>query len=147
MEMHELQKSSKGHLHPAESQLGTGSRLELKPQTMCTNTSGGCTSYTGSCSYQATSASMQSQLQTQPLASLIAYTAGQPVSVVAGAAIALANRSDLNELKDVEHQRVRICIAPCQSLCHVHHTFTADDVLMLHCSLSQRFDTTIRPPV
>ena len=49
---------------------------------------------------------LQSQLQTQPLASLISYENGQPVSVLAGAAVALANRSDLNVLSDIEHQRV-----------------------------------------
>ena len=53
---------------------------------------------------------LQSRLQTQPLASLIGFTAGQPVSVLAGAAITLANRTDLNVLSDIAHQRVCLSV-------------------------------------
>lgn len=56
---------------------------------------------------------LQSRLQTQPLASLIGFTAGQPVSVLAGAAITLANRTDLNVLSDIAHQRVCLSLLSC----------------------------------
>lgn len=56
---------------------------------------------------------LQSRLQTQPLASLIGFTAGQPVSVLAGAAITLANRTDLNALSDIAHQRVCLSSLSC----------------------------------
>lgn len=88
------------------------------------------------CGCQAVIVLMQSQLQTQPLASLITYTAGQPISVVAGAAIALANRSDLNVLRDIERQRV-YCTP---------YTSRQGWFVSSHCfSLSQSLDFVVPP--
>ncbi len=49
---------------------------------------------------------VQSQLGTVPLVSLINEVNGEPLSFLAGSAVARANRTDLHTLEDINNQRV-----------------------------------------
>ena len=49
---------------------------------------------------------VQSRLGTVPLVSLINEVNGEPLSFLAGSAVARANRTDLNTLEDINNQRV-----------------------------------------
>lgn len=52
---------------------------------------------------------VQSQLGTVPLVSLVNEVDGKPLSWLAGSAVARANRTDLQTLEDINHQRVSAC--------------------------------------
>lgn len=67
---------------------------------------------------------VQSRFGLVPLVSLINKYEGKPLYSVAGAAVALAGRNDLQTLQDIKNQRVSACIIDpflgCHSLRSLH---------------------------